>query len=61
MASFSTIVQDWNDMVVSLSLPRFEIIGLNGFMFQARDAIFDLVIPGMPIISVILTGIRNNI
>lgn len=41
MASFSTIVQDWNDMVVSLSLPRFEIIGLNGFMFQARDAIFD--------------------
>lgn len=41
MASFSTIVQDWNDMIVSLSLPRFEIIGLDGFMFEARDAVFD--------------------
>lgn len=40
-ASFSTIVQDWNDIVLSLSLPRFEIVGLDGFIFEARDVIFD--------------------
>ena len=40
-ASFSTIVQDWNDIVLSLSLPRFEVVGLDGFIFQARDAVFD--------------------
>lgn len=40
-ASFSTIVQDWNDIVLSLSLPRFEIVGLDGFIFEAREAVFD--------------------
>lgn len=42
-ASFSIIIQDWNDIVLSLSLPRFEVVGLDGFIFQARDAVFDFI------------------
>lgn len=40
-ASFSTVIRDWNDILMSLSLPRFEIVGLDGFIFDARAAIFD--------------------
>lgn len=40
-ASFTTIVQDWNDMLLSLSLPPFEIKGLTGFIFKAPHAVFD--------------------
>lgn len=41
MASFSTIIQDWNDIVLSVSLPDFEIVGLKDFIFNAHDVIFD--------------------
>jgi hypothetical protein len=39
--SFHTIVRDWEDILVSISLPRFEIVGINGFIFEIRQAIFD--------------------
>lgn len=39
--SFSIVVQDWNDMLLSLSLPRFEIVGLNDFIFEAKEVTFD--------------------
>lgn len=39
--SFSTIIQDWNDIILSFSLPHFEIIGLDGFIFEAQNAVFD--------------------
>ncbi len=40
-ASFQTIVRDWNDILLSVSLPRFEIVGLNGFIFDVQQAVFD--------------------
>ncbi|MDR1895260.1 MAG: hypothetical protein LBR10_00525, partial [Prevotellaceae bacterium] len=39
--SFHTIVSDWEDILVSLTLPRFEIVGLNGFIFNIEQAVFD--------------------
>ncbi len=40
-ASFHTIVKDFNDILVSITLPRFEIVGLNGFIFDINQAVFD--------------------
>lgn len=39
--SFKTIVKDWNDILASISLPPFEIKGLEGFIFVLNEAIFD--------------------
>jgi hypothetical protein len=39
--SFTTVASDWNDILVSLSLPRFEISGLDGFIFDIKNAVFD--------------------
>jgi hypothetical protein len=40
-ASFQTVVRDWNDILVSVDLPNFEITGLNGFVFNVQQAVFD--------------------
>jgi hypothetical protein len=40
-APFHTVVSDWSDMLVSLSLPQFEINGLDGFIFDIKNAVFD--------------------
>ncbi|AEV98065.1 hypothetical protein Niako_1701 [Niastella koreensis GR20-10] len=39
--SFKTIVSDWNDMLVNISLPRFQVSGLDGFVFTVTNAVFD--------------------
>jgi hypothetical protein len=39
--SFHTVVRDWEDILVSIELPRFEIVGIKGFIFEIRRAIFD--------------------
>ncbi|HTJ51833.1 MAG TPA: hypothetical protein VL443_20375 [Cyclobacteriaceae bacterium] len=38
---FKTVVSDWNDILVGVSLPPFEIKGLQGFIFSMKDAVFD--------------------
>ena len=40
-AGFHTIVKDFNDILLSINLPRFEIVGLNGFIFDVNQAVFD--------------------
>ena len=40
-ASFHAVVKDFNDILVSISLPSFEIVGLNGFIFDINQAVFD--------------------
>ena len=39
--SFSTIVQNWNDIIANISLPNFEIVGLRGITFNISTAVFD--------------------
>lgn len=39
---FSTVVDDWDDLLVSMSLPAFEIKGLRAYVFDVRDVVFDL-------------------
>jgi hypothetical protein len=39
--SFHTIVSDWEDILANITLPRFEIVGLDGFIFDIRQAVFD--------------------
>ena len=38
---FSTIIESWDDLLVSMSLPSFEIKGLKGYVFDAKDVVFD--------------------
>jgi hypothetical protein len=40
-ASFKTIVSDWNDILVDITLPRFEITPLEGISFNIQQAVFD--------------------
>ena len=40
-AAFKTVVADWNDILVSLSLPAFEIAPLKGVGFHIGKAVFD--------------------
>ncbi len=40
-ASFRTVVRDWTDLLVTLDFPRFEIVGLDGFIFNVNHAVFD--------------------
>ncbi len=40
-SSFRTVVGDWNDIVVNISLPEFGIKGLKGTTFRLNTAIFD--------------------
>ncbi|WP_282080758.1 hypothetical protein [Aquimarina algiphila] len=39
--NFKTVVSDWNDIVVNISLPEFGIQGLEGTTFKLNTAIFD--------------------
>jgi len=41
-ASFAVSVKTWNDMVVSLTLPSFEVKGLDGVVFNLRNAVLDM-------------------
>jgi hypothetical protein len=40
-AAFSTTIFDWNDLLVELTLPPFEVTGLTGVGFQVKHAVFD--------------------
>jgi hypothetical protein len=40
-SDFSITLSDWNDLIVQLSLPAFQVTGLNGFGFAVKDAVFD--------------------
>ncbi|WP_331980934.1 hypothetical protein [Ohtaekwangia sp.] len=39
--SFKTVLSGWNDLVVQIDLPPFQVTGLNGVGFSVRDAVFD--------------------
>lgn len=41
MAHFTTVVTDWNDLLVGISLPPFEMKGLKDFVFEVKSAVFD--------------------
>jgi hypothetical protein len=41
VASFRTVIKDWNDLVAELSLPPFTVNGLNGFEFFVSQATLD--------------------
>lgn len=38
---FATRLSDWNDFMVNISLPKFQVNGLDGWSFQVNDAVFD--------------------
>jgi hypothetical protein len=40
-ASFKTVISNWNDLVVQLTMPDFQVTGLNDVGFSIRDAVFD--------------------
>jgi hypothetical protein len=40
-ADFSLTVNDWNNMIVELSLPSFQIKGLDGFIFALSNVVLD--------------------
>jgi len=40
-ADFHTIASDWNDILVELNLPAFEIAPLKGVGFHIKNAVFD--------------------
>lgn len=39
--NFKTVVSDWNDIIVNISLPEFGIKGIKGTTFKLNTAIFD--------------------
>lgn len=41
-APFALSLKDWNDLVIQLSLPSFEMKGLDGVAFNIRNAVLDL-------------------
>ncbi|WP_164126149.1 hypothetical protein [Sphingobacterium luzhongxinii] len=41
-AYFSTVVRDWNDILVEISLPDFGVKGLDDFGFRLKNAIVDM-------------------
>ncbi|MBT1705119.1 hypothetical protein [Chryseosolibacter indicus] len=40
--AFATVIRDWNDLLVNISLPPFQINGLEGFIFTLGKAVFDM-------------------
>jgi hypothetical protein len=40
-SDFRIVAGDWNDLLVELSFPRFQIRGLEGFTFKLEGAVFD--------------------
>lgn len=41
-ASFSVKANGWNDLLVEVSLPKFEVVGLKGWGFNLKSAVLDL-------------------
>ncbi len=41
-SSFRTVIQDWNDLLLEITIPRFCIKGLKGFFFDVQNASLDL-------------------
>jgi len=39
--SFKTQLSDWNDLVVQISLPDFQVTKMDGVGFSVKDAVFD--------------------
>lgn len=39
--SFRTEVEDWSDIVAGVTFPSFAVKGLDGFIWNAREAVFD--------------------
>lgn len=39
---FSTVIESWDDLLISMSLPKFEIIGLKDYTFELDDVVLDL-------------------
>ena len=40
-SNFKTVVSDWNDIIVNISLPEFGINGLHGTTFRLNNAVLD--------------------
>ena len=38
---FQTVVKDWDDMLVALNLPDFQIVGLSDYIFSLEDVVLD--------------------
>ena len=41
-AEIATVLTDWNDMLIEVTLPAFQMVGLKDFIFRAETAIIDL-------------------
>ena len=41
-STFRTVIQDWNDLLLEITIPKFCIKGLNGFYFDVQSASLDL-------------------
>lgn len=39
---FSTIIESWDDLLISMSLPKFEITGLKDYSFELDDVVLDV-------------------
>lgn len=39
--SFKTVISGWNDIIASISLPPFHIVGLDDFIFSLQNVTFD--------------------
>lgn len=39
--SFKTVISGWNDLIATISLPPFHIVGLDGFIFSLQNVTFD--------------------
>lgn len=39
--NFQTVVSDWNDILVELSLPKFQLTNFKGTIFELSTAVFD--------------------
>lgn len=40
-STFTTTLSDWNDLIVDLNIPPFEVKGLKGVGFEVKNAVFD--------------------
>jgi len=40
-AGFQTIISDWNDILIAVSLPKFQVNKLDGIVFTVTNAVFD--------------------
>lgn len=39
--NFETVIEDWNNFIVGVSIPKFQLSRLEGVSFAVRDAVFD--------------------